>query len=97
LYLLENIASSKNWNHYLWLKRDIKVKERAMTTTEQRLDDLEMRMAHQDKTIGELNDVITAQWKKLELLERQLRRLGEELEAMDGGEGPAANQKPPHY
>ncbi len=68
-----------------------------MTTTEQRLDELEIRIAHQDKTIGDLNDVITAQWKKLEFLERQLRRLGEELQAMDAGDAPAANQKPPHY
>jgi SlyX protein len=68
-----------------------------MSVLEQRIEDLEVRMAHQDKTIAELNDVITSQWKKLEMIERQLRRLGEELEAMDGGEGPAANQKPPHY
>ena len=67
-----------------------------MTTIEQRIDDLEMRLAHQDKTIGELNDVITAQWKKLDALERQFRRLGEELEAMGSGETPT-NQKPPHY
>ncbi len=68
-----------------------------MTTLEHRLDALEMRMAYQDKTIGELNDVITAQWKQLEAMERQLRRFGEELEALDATEGPAANQKPPHY
>jgi SlyX protein len=68
-----------------------------MTTLEHRLDALEMRVAHQDRTIGELNDVITAQWKQLEAMERQLRRFGEELEALDATEGPAANQKPPHY
>jgi SlyX protein len=68
-----------------------------MTNIDQRINDLEIRIAHQDKTIAELNDVITAQWKKLEMMERQLRRLGEELEAMDQGEGPAANQKPLHY
>lgn len=68
-----------------------------MISTEQRIDELEVRAAHQDKTIAELNDIVTAQWKKLEMMERQLRRLGEELEAMDAGEGPAANQKPPHY
>ena len=67
-----------------------------MTTIEQRIDDLEMRLAHQDKTLGELNDVITAQWKKVDALERQFRRLGEELEAMGSGEIPT-NQKPPHY
>jgi SlyX protein len=97
LYLLEKIASSKIWSQQLWLKRANMVKEQGMISTEQRIDELEMRVAHQDKTISELNDVITAQWKKLEMMERQLRRLGEELEAMDGGEGPAANQKPPHY
>jgi SlyX protein len=68
-----------------------------MSSFDHRINDLEIRIAHQDKTIAELNDVITAQWKKLEMIERQLRRLGEELEAMDQGEGPAANQKPPHY
>ena len=68
-----------------------------MSTLEIRIDELEMRVAHQDKTIGELNDVITAQWKQLEAMERQLRRFGEELEALDATEGPAANQKPPHY
>jgi SlyX protein len=52
---------------------------------------------HQDKTIADLNEVITAQWKQMEMLERQMRRLGEDLEAMETGDGPAANQKPPHY
>jgi SlyX protein len=73
------------------------VKVPPMTNTENRLDEMEIRIAHQDKTIVELNDVILAQWKKLEMLERQLRRLGEELESMESDEGPSANQKPPHY
>jgi SlyX protein len=64
---------------------------------ETRIDELEMRLAHQDKTIAELNDVVTAQWKKMEVLERQLKRFGDELAALDSSDGPAANQKPPHY
>jgi SlyX protein len=68
-----------------------------MKTSEQRIDELEMRIAHQDKAIADLNDVVTSQWKKLEAMERQLRRFGEELEAQQSSEGPAANQKPPHY
>jgi SlyX protein len=67
-----------------------------MTPTETRLDDLEIRIAHQDRTIAELNEVVTQQWKQLEAMERQLRRFGEELESMDAGSGPA-QQKPPHY
>jgi SlyX protein len=67
-----------------------------MTTTETRIQNLEIRMAHQDQTIADLNDVITAQWKKLDALERQLKRLSEELQTMDQVDVPA-NQKPPHY
>lgn len=63
---------------------------------DQRIMTLEIRMAHQDQTIADLNDVITAQWKKLDALERRLQRLGEEIETMDTGGAPA-NQKPPHY
>jgi SlyX protein len=61
-----------------------------------RIEDLETRVAHQEKIIGELNDVITAQWRKMEAIEFQLRRLGEEMQTMDQGDAPA-NQKPPHY
>ena len=61
-----------------------------------RLDALEMRIAHQDSTIAELNDVITAQWRKIDLLERQIALLREEFQnlstARDGPEPP-----PPHY
>jgi SlyX protein len=64
--------------------------------SESRIEDLETRVAHQERTIAELNDVITAQWRKLEAIEFQLRRLGEEMQTMDVGDGPA-NQKPPHY
>jgi SlyX protein len=67
-----------------------------MSNTEKRLDDLEMRLAHQDKTIAELNDVITSQWKAIDTLERKLRRLNEELEAVQSTESPPI-QKPPHY
>jgi SlyX protein len=67
-----------------------------MTTSENRIDELEMRMAHQDQTIAELNDMVTAQWTRMESLERQLRRFGEELQALEPGDTPA-NQKPPHY
>jgi SlyX protein len=70
--------------------------ESDMANIEQRIDELEVRIAHQDNIIADLNDMITVQWKKIETMERQLRRLGEELEAMDSADAPA-NQKPPHY
>jgi SlyX protein len=67
-----------------------------MESIDKRLEELEMRLAYQEKTISDLNDVITAQWKKIEALERQLLRLDEELRDIDSLEAPP-NQKPPHY
>ena len=60
-----------------------------------RLDELEMRLAHQDKALGELNEVVLAQWRRIEALERQLARLNEELQDMESG--PVPVDKPPHY
>ncbi|MCA0434236.1 MAG: SlyX family protein [Proteobacteria bacterium] len=67
-----------------------------MTSLETRIDDLEIRLAHQDRAIADLNDVITGQWKKIEALERQLRRLNEEMQALESSDAPPI-QKPPHY
>lgn len=67
-----------------------------MSDVAARIDDLETRVAHQEKTISELNEVITAQWRKMEAIEFQLRRLGEELQTIEAGDAPA-HQKPPHY
>jgi SlyX protein len=68
-----------------------------MPLSDPRLIQLEMRVAHQEKIISELNDVVTAQWKRMETMERQLRRFSEELAELGSGDAPPANQRPPHY
>ena len=61
-----------------------------------RLDALETRIAHQDQTIAELNEVITAQWRKIDGLERRLAQLREDFQALDTRrDGP--EPPPPHY
>jgi SlyX protein len=66
-----------------------------MTDTS-RLDELEIRFAHQEQMLAELNDVISAQWKKIDALEFQLKRTREEMQNIsvrpEGDEPP-----PPHY
>jgi SlyX protein len=66
-----------------------------MSELNDRIESLETRLAHQEKMIGELSDVVTGQWHKIEALERQLRHLDEEMQAMDSG--PVPVDKPPHY
>ena len=75
---------------------------RSMTdtpSTSARLDELEMRVVHQDQTIEDLNAAITAQWKLIERLERQVARLAERVADAEQSAGQAApvDRPPPHY
>ncbi len=61
-----------------------------------RLADLERRIAEQDKVIADLNEMVVAQWRKIDSLERRVGELRDEFDAAamarpDGGEPP------PHY
>jgi uncharacterized coiled-coil protein SlyX len=61
-----------------------------------RLDALETLVAHQDKTIAELNDAITAQWRKIDSLERQIAKLHVEIQSV-GIQRDISEPPPPHY
>jgi SlyX protein len=61
-----------------------------------RLDALEMLAAHQEQTIAELNDAITAQWRKIDALERQVASLHAEMQNV-GVQRDAPEPPPPHY
>jgi SlyX protein len=61
-----------------------------------RLDALEMRVAYQDRTIADLNEVITAQWGKIDALQREFLKLREEYESLALPRG-APEPPPPHY
>ncbi len=73
-----------------------------MTDTSQdsaRIDELEMRIAHQEQTIEDLNAAITAQWKVIDRLERQAAILAERLADAEMSAGAAApvDRPPPHW
>lgn len=61
-----------------------------------RVDALEMLIAHQERSLAELNEVVTSQWRKIDALDRLVLQLREELQnitaARDAPEPP-----PPHY
>ncbi len=64
----------------------------------ERIDELEIRIAHQDRAIEDLNATITAQWKEIETLMLELRRLRERVQEMDDASIPALPESPPpHY
>jgi len=68
--------------------------------SDQRLIELETRIAFQEDTIQQLSDVIYRQQKQIDKLEQICKLLGERLQEMATGDfiNPSpADEKPPHY
>ncbi|MBR0717917.1 SlyX family protein [Bradyrhizobium liaoningense] len=63
----------------------------------ERIDRLETRLAYQDETIEQLNQTITAQWKQIDVLTRQVAQLSERLQEAEANAPGPANERPPHY
>ncbi|MEZ5820577.1 MAG: SlyX family protein [Bradyrhizobium sp.] len=63
----------------------------------ERIDALEARVAYQDDTIESLNQTITAQWKQIDALSRQVATLNDRLQEAEARAPGPANERPPHY
>ena len=66
---------------------------------ESRIEDLEIRSAHQERAIEELSEQVRAQHRAIEALQRQLRHLHSRLEAMRPSDVAPMSEEtpPPHY
>lgn len=67
------------------------------TDSEERIEALETRIAYQDQAIEDLNAALTAQWKLIELLQRKLETVEEQLRSGSYIADPATDKPPPHY
>jgi SlyX protein len=65
---------------------------------EQRLIDIETKIAHQEILVSELNQVIAQQQETIDQLQAALKKFFKQFREKngDGDVGPA-DQKPPHY
>lgn len=66
---------------------------------EERIDELELRYMHQEKTIGELNEIVCQQGLAIELLKRELTLLKQQSLLMNPSvtRDPDQEEPPPHY
>lgn len=67
--------------------------------TDDRLVEIESRLAHQERLLEELNDAVAAQQASVLRLEETCRALTDRVRAMHdtlAGPGPA-DERPPHY
>lgn len=64
-----------------------------------RIDELEIRLTHQDQIIDDLSETITRQWREIEALSRQLAKLGDRVHSVEehAGEPVPVELPPPHY
>ena len=63
----------------------------------ERIDALETRLTYQDDAIETLNQTITAQWKQIDALTRQVAELKERLQDAESNPPGSINERPPHY
>ena len=64
----------------------------------EQLIEVQSQLAHQDDTLAALNEALAAQQQEILVLRRQLELLKQRQdEQMLPADGPAGNEKPPHY
>lgn len=69
-----------------------------MPEPDHRLTELEIALAHAERTIEELSEVVRGQDDRVALIERQLAALASRLRAIeDRAPPPPADQPPPHW
>ena len=62
----------------------------------ERVEDLEVKLAFQDKLIRELDQLVRTFGDRLDLAERELKKLEQAIRSPEPSLGPA-NEPPPHY
>ena len=67
--------------------------------TEERLNSIETKIAYQELTVSELNEVVIEQQKTIDRMDKQLKELTDKLNdiAELTGSDRGGIQKPPHY
>lgn len=70
-----------------------------MSQDQTRIDELEIRIAHQERMIEDLNATITTQWKDIDRLRREVERLADRLATAENAidSNPADEPPPPHW
>ena len=68
-------------------------------TEPSRLEQIEIKLAHLERAVIELNDAVIRQQREIDLLAARNRQLKYQLDNLEigGGTGAEGFEKPPHY
>lgn len=64
---------------------------------EARIRELEIRITEQQRVVEDLSDVLVAQQRQIDELERRVQRLADKVKAEPGLVEADSDDKPPHY
>jgi SlyX protein len=64
-----------------------------------RIETIEIKLAHLERAVAQISDVVARQQKELDLALDRNQRLMEKITALesDAGASATAHEKPPHY
>ena len=72
-----------------------------MTELKDRLNELEIKIAHQEQQINDLSDMVSEQWTMIERLGGQLTKANSRIESLENNpqieKSSLLDEKPPHY
>ena len=73
--------------------------DRAEDSTDERFVDIEIKLAHQEDTVEQLNQAVYQQGRRIDQLEAMVSQLAEHIRnnAQSGPNLGAGGEKPPHY
>jgi SlyX protein len=66
-------------------------------SVDDRFEHLETRFAYQEKALAELSDVVFQQQLSIDLLERRVRKMSEQMRELGIAGDDSKDQVPPHY
>ena len=66
---------------------------------DQRINEMEILLMHQENTIQQLNEVVTGHQSTLEQLAKELKMIKEHLRGLNASDNrlPSEEEPPPHY
>lgn len=81
-----------------------------VSMSQEKINDIEATIAHQEQQIQDLSDMVTRQWDEIEMLKARLNRTQDKLKNVEESANSAtkssdamsvsefaASEKPPHY
>ncbi|MDA7568425.1 SlyX family protein [Emcibacteraceae bacterium] len=72
-----------------------------MTELKNRLNELEIKIAHQEQQINDLSDMVSEQWTMIERLGGRLTKANSRIESLENNpqieQSSLLDEKPPHY